>query len=132
MIRKIVTAALLLAVIGSVVWSYLDYLKHEQMITDTIRLAKEQSRSDTKASFESQRRIEENSKRLALLQADLSRCQMAAEKARGDYLNLKQKSAPHKPDEYTLTRSVVDEAEKVLADDKAKCLKSFYAHWQRG
>lgn len=132
MIRKIITATLLLALIGSMAWSYLDYLKQKQLITETIRFAEEQSRSDTQARFESQRRSEENSKRTALLQADLGHCQVAAEKARSDYLNLKQKSTPHKPGEYTVTRSAVDEAEKMLADDKAKCLQTFYTRLQRG
>jgi hypothetical protein len=133
LIKKTVGVVLIfIGLFGGVVWSYLDYMKQKQMVTDVIRAAEEQSRNATKAGFESQLRAEENRKLHAVMQADLAQCQQAAEQAKSDYLTLNQKPMPRKPGEFTVTRSVLDEAEKKLLTDRAECLKNFETRLMRG
>lgn len=130
--KGVAVALIFLGLFGGVVWSYLGYLKQKQLVAETIRAAEEQSRTDTKERVEYQLRTEENFKRHALLRADLAHCQMAAEKAKNYHMTRNQKTMPGKPGEFTVARSVVDEAEKKMVTDKAECLRLFYAHLQGG
>ncbi|MDD2774430.1 MAG: hypothetical protein PHU06_00595 [Gallionella sp.] len=119
---------LLLVLLSSGIWSYgaasyFEYLKQEQVVADMIRSAEEQASINTGTSIELlRRRSEANAK----LQIELTQCQVAAEKAKVNYLNLNQQPMPNQSGEYFVTRTVMDEADKIRQSGMQKCEGMFY------
>jgi hypothetical protein len=125
--RNIISSTLLIALLGAIAWSYYDYQNKQQMITDMIQKAEEQARADHQAHYESQLRSEARSKRLDQLRTELTQCQTDAEKSKNNFLNANQRADPRHSGEFTVSRSIIETAEKLVADEKAKCYQIFEA-----
>jgi len=112
MIKKI--AAIVLIVITGGTWLYLDHLnKQEQLIAEQARQAMIQAREEAKARF------------LVQIKEDLANCQAAAEKSKAEFIAQNQTPVPKKPDEFTVTQAIADEAEKILTEATATCQLTF-------
>ncbi|MFY9259665.1 MAG: hypothetical protein WAO71_04055 [Gallionella sp.] len=125
---RIIISLLLLVLLSSGIWSYgaasyFEYLQQEQAVADMVRLAEEQASINTGTSVELLRRRSEAN---ATLQIELTHCQVAAEKAKIDYLNRNQKPMPNQSGEYFVTRTVMDEADKIRRDGMQRCEEMFY------
>jgi hypothetical protein len=119
MLKKIVAIVLILLSGGA--WIYLDQLnKQELMLAEQSRQALIQARAEAKTRF------------IAQIKEDQTNCQTTAAQAKVDFLTLNQKPVPRKPGEFTITQSVADEAEKLLADASAGCQLTFDMRSNRG
>ncbi len=118
--NKKIVAVVLILLTGSA-WGYLGYLDRQQkQEAAQARKVMEQAKAEARARFE------------AMLRSDLSTCQTAAEKAKGDYLALNQKPVPRKPGEFMIPQAVSDKAATKLADDKAACQLTFDTRMTHG
>lgn len=125
MAKKIIAVILILVAAGG--WFYLDQQnKREQQEMEQARTAMEQARAQAKARAEAQAQF------LARISTELATCQAAAEKARSDFIILKQKPVRGKPGQFTLPPAVADEAAKMLETANAQCQATYDTRRQSG
>ena len=117
MLKKIV--AIVLIVLTSGTWAYLDYLnKQELKAAAEMRAAMEQARAQAMArakaaAFE------------ATLLAELETCKATAEQAKNDFLMQNQKPVRRKRGEFTISQAVLDEAERKLEEANTACQANY-------
>lgn len=112
MIKNIILVVFLALAGGG--WFYLDYSnKQSQAETMELRANMEKARFDV----QSQSRAQAEAKQRVKLQD----CESASEKTRADFLAASGKPVRGKPNELTLARDALDQADKKFKDDNAAC-----------
>ena len=125
MVKKIV--AVVLIVLASGTWAYLDYLnKQELAAAEQLHREMEQLRARAQARAEARAKFE------AQLLADLAACKAAAEKIKEDFLIQNQKPVRRKPGQFTIPQAAVDEAAKNLESANAACQATYDSRLQSG
>ncbi len=126
MIKVVIAVVLIFSAGGA--WLYMDCLnRHEQGVTEQMHQGVDQARAEAKRRAEAKAIMEYQ------IQATLTSCMAAAEKAKSDYMLLIQKAIPPaKRGSTVIPQAVVDEAEMLLTTAKAECQQAHDSRLKNG
>lgn len=123
---KIVAGVVLICVAGGA-WLYLDCLNHhEQALAEQTTQSVAQARTEAKKRAAAKELFEQQ------INANLTGCQAAADKAHADYAALIQQAAPSKRGQVIVPKEVNEGAAFVLAAAKADCQQVHDARLKNG
>lgn len=114
MIKNLVLILLLAVAAG--VWFYLDHLNSkEQLIIEQNRQVMNKAREEAASRAAARARFE------AGLVATLSNCKEQADQAKTDFLTHNRMPEKHKPGEFSIPETIVEQAEAALNAAYAEC-----------
>lgn len=129
MLKKIV--AVVLIVLASGTWAYLDYL-NKQEIKAAEALRQEMAQARAQAMARAKAAEEAKSKFEATIIADLNACKAAAIQSKQNFLEANKIPVRRKPGQFTVSQSVQQEADKTLEAAEAACQMAYDARQKNG
>jgi len=129
MLKKIIAAVLIVLSAGT--WGYLDYLNKQELqaaaeLRASMIQAREQALARAKAAQEEKAKFE------AQILADLNTCKADAEKTKTEFETKNQQPVRHKPGQFTIPKTIAEEAAKTLAETNAACQATYVGKLSNG
>jgi type II secretory pathway pseudopilin PulG len=129
MLKKIV--AIVLIVLASGTWGYLDYL-NKQEIKEAAELRAAIERARAQALARAQAAAEARAAFESMIMDEFNTCKATAEKAKEDFLIQNQKPVRRKRGQFTIPQTALDEAAKTLEDANAACQTNYDTRLRNG